>query len=58
MAARFRATWTTLLLNLQSGMNQSQAARAISNATWIGPNMGYGELDVYRSLYAKYYWGC
>lgn len=39
-----------LLINLQPHMNQSVAAKAISNANWIGPNMGNGELDVYHAL--------
>ncbi len=39
-----------LLINHQPQMNQSTAATAISNANWIGPNMGYGELDVYSAL--------
>lgn len=39
-----------LLINHQSQMNQSVAATAVSNATWIGPNMGYGELNVYSAL--------
>lgn len=39
-----------LLINHQSKMNQSVAATAVSNATWIGPNMGYGELNVYSAL--------
>ena len=39
-----------LLLNLQSGWNQSTAAAAIAHANWIGPNMGNGELDVFQTL--------
>ena len=39
-----------LLINHQSQMSQSVAATAVSNATWIGPNMGYGELNVYSAL--------
>jgi SLT domain-containing protein len=39
-----------LLINHQAQMNQSIAAQAVSNANWIGPNMGYGELDVYSAL--------
>lgn len=39
-----------LLINHQPKMNQSIAAQAVSNANWIGPNMGYGELDVYTAL--------
>lgn len=40
----------SLLLSLQPNMNQAAAASAIANADWIGPNMGNGELDVYRAL--------
>jgi subtilisin family serine protease len=43
-----------LLLNVQPRLNQSAAASAISNADWIGPNMGYGELDVYRAIGSLY----
>jgi thermitase len=39
-----------LLLSIQPILNQSSAASAIANADWIGPNMGNGELDVYRAL--------
>jgi subtilisin family serine protease len=39
-----------LLLNAQPNLNQSSAASAIAKADWIGPNMGNGELDVYRAL--------
>jgi subtilisin family serine protease len=39
-----------LLLSVQPNLNQSSAASAIANADWIGPNMGNGELDVYRAL--------
>ncbi|HUJ80393.1 MAG TPA: S8 family serine peptidase [Candidatus Acidoferrales bacterium] len=39
-----------LLFNAQPLLNQSSAASAIANADWIGPNMGNGELDVYRAL--------
>lgn len=39
-----------LLLNVQPNLTPSKAAQAIANAHWIGPNMGYGELDVYQSL--------
>lgn len=40
----------SLLLGMQPKMNQAAAASAIGNADWIGPNMGNGELDVYRAL--------
>ena len=39
-----------LLFGLQPNIDQSRAASAIANAEWIGPNMGYGELDVYRAV--------
>jgi hypothetical protein len=39
-----------LLFNLQSGIDQSSAASAIAHAEWIGPDLGYGELDVYRAV--------
>ncbi len=39
-----------LLLNLQSNLSPSAVAQAISNAQWIGPNMGYGELNVFWAL--------
>lgn len=40
----------SLLLSLRPNLNQSSAAAAVANADWIGPNMGNGELDVYRAL--------
>jgi subtilisin family serine protease len=39
-----------LLMNIQPKMKQAIAAQAVSNANWIGPNMGYGELDVFTAL--------
>jgi Subtilase family len=39
-----------LLFNLQPRIGQSGAANAIANAEWIGPDMGYGKLDVYRAV--------
>jgi subtilisin family serine protease len=44
-----------LLLNLRPNLKPSVAAKAISNAHWIGPNMGYGELDVYWALQSLQY---
>lgn len=44
------AATASLLLGMQGNMNQASAASAIGNADWIGPNMGNGELDVYRAL--------
>ena len=40
----------SLLIDMQSRMNQSTAAKAIANADWIGPNMGHGELDIFKAL--------
>jgi hypothetical protein len=39
-----------LLRGVQSNINQSSAASAVASADWIGPNMGNGELDVYRAV--------
>jgi subtilisin family serine protease len=41
-----------LLLNAKPNLSPSDAAKAVANAHWIGPNMGYGELDVYWALQA------
>jgi subtilisin family serine protease len=41
---------TSLLLNAQPKANQNQAALALTNSKWVGPNMGYGRLDVYGAL--------
>jgi subtilisin family serine protease len=49
-SAPFVSGTAALVLTLHPKYRQSQAASAISNATWIGPNMGYGELNVYQSL--------
>ena len=49
-SAPFVSGTTSLLLGLQPGLNQSHAASAVSHAQWIASNMGYGRLDVYRSL--------
>lgn len=42
----------SLLLNLSPNLNQSVAALAVAHAKWIGPNMGNGRLDVFKSLSA------
>jgi len=49
-SAPFVSGTASLLLGLQPLLNQSHAASAVSHAQWIGNNMGYGRLDVYRSL--------
>lgn len=51
-SAPFVSGTAALLLSAQPNLNPSQAATDISNAVWIGPNMGYGRLDVFRSLQA------
>jgi subtilisin family serine protease len=43
-----------LLLNLEPNLSPSAVANAISHAQWIGPNMGYGELNVYWALQSIY----
>jgi subtilisin family serine protease len=48
-----------LLFSFQPGINQFLAANAIAHAEWIGPDMGYGELDVYgavASLFSATFW--
>jgi len=49
-SAPFVSGTASLLLNLHPGTNQSQAGSALTHAQWIGYNMGYGRLDVYRTL--------
>lgn len=39
-----------LLFNLKGSMTQSQAESALTHEQYVGPNMGYGRLDVYRTL--------
>lgn len=41
-----------LILNLRPQATPSQAANAVAHAVWIGPNMGYGRLDVVQALSA------
>jgi subtilisin family serine protease len=40
-----------LILQMQPQDTPSVAAWGISHAKWVGPNMGYGRLDVYDSLF-------
>jgi subtilisin family serine protease len=51
-SAPFVSGTASLLLALKSAINQSTAESAVSHAKWIGPNMGYGRLDVYNTLSA------
>ncbi len=46
----FVAGTAALLLNTQPNLTPAQAAWAVSNAKWIGPNMGYGRMNVYNTL--------
>jgi subtilisin family serine protease len=48
----FVAGTSSLILNMQPGDSQSQAAWAVAHAKWIGSNMGNGRLDVYWSLWS------
>jgi subtilisin family serine protease len=52
-SAPFVSGTASLLLGLQPGLNQGLAASAVSHAQWISSTMGYGRLDVYRSLAGK-----
>jgi hypothetical protein len=49
-SAPFVSGATSLLLNQQSSINQSQAAAAIANAVPVGPNMGNGRLAIEQAL--------
>lgn len=39
-----------LLINLKGSVSQSQAESAFTHEQYVGPNMGHGRLDVYRTL--------
>jgi len=44
-----------LLLSLQPNLSPTAVANAIAKAQWIGPDMGNGELNVYRALQSLQY---
>jgi len=46
----FVAGTSALILGVQGNVNPTQASWAISNAKWVGANMGYGRIDVYNTL--------
>lgn len=52
----FSSPWVagtaSLILSMQPKDTPSQAAAGVANAKFIGPNMGYGRLDVYGALAA------
>jgi len=48
----FVAGTSSLVLTMQPSDNQTQASWAVAHAKWIGPNMGYGRLNIYWSLFA------
>jgi subtilisin family serine protease len=49
-SAPFVSGVASLLLSIMPDSNQSQAAAAISNARALGPDIGYGRLDVYKAI--------
>ncbi|PYV70816.1 MAG: hypothetical protein DMG97_18220 [Acidobacteria bacterium] len=49
-SAPFVSGTAALLLDVRSDCNQTQAAGAISNARYLGPELGYGRLDVYQAV--------
>jgi subtilisin family serine protease len=52
-SAPFVAGGAALVVQLGTGANESQAARALSQAVWIGQGLGAGELDLLQAgLYA------
>ena len=49
-SAPFVSGTASLLLNLRPGINQSGVASALTHDKYVGPDMGYGRLDIYRTL--------
>jgi subtilisin family serine protease len=48
----FVAGTSSLVLTMQPKDNQTQASWAAAHAKWVGPNMGYGRLNIYWFLWA------
>jgi thermitase len=48
----FVAGTEDLIIQMQPLDNTTIVAWGISHAKWIGPNMGYGRLDVYNTLFS------
>jgi subtilisin family serine protease len=51
-SAPFVSGVAALLLDIRSASSQKEAASAISNARKLGPELGYGRLDVYEAVQA------
>jgi thermitase len=49
-SAPFVSGVASLLLSVIPGSNPSRAADAISNARTLGPDVGYGRLDVFKAI--------
>jgi len=49
-SAPFVSGGSSLLLNQQANMNESEAAEAVAHAVPVGPNMGNGRLDLVQTL--------
>lgn len=49
-SAPFVSGGSALLLNMQANTNEAQAARAMAHAQPVGPQMGYGRLDLVQAL--------
>ena len=51
-SAPFVSGTASLLISLDSTVNQSRAESALTNEQYVGPNMGNGRLDIVRTLAA------
>jgi subtilisin family serine protease len=49
-SAPFVSGTASLLVQLKNGSNQSQAESALTHEQYVGPNMGNGRLDIFRTL--------